>query len=261
MMNLRKIYILIMIIVLFVTIGNPVFAEGWGYQKGSNGNKPDVGRYANMLSGFNAYYVEYTNEKNIYLTFDNGYEQGYTNDILDVLAKHEVPATFFVTGHYVKEEPSLIKRIVSEGHIIGNHSDSHPDFTTLSTGEIKKEIQAVEKAVAHLTTQEEMYYVRPPRGTFNERTIRLLDELGYIQMFWSLAFKDWEIDAQKGWKFAYNQMMEQIHPGAIVLLHAVSADNAEALEHIIIDLKKAGYTFRSLDEFMIRQTIEKDILF
>lgn len=237
-----------------------VHAYGWGYQKGKPGEKPQVGKYADLIANHQAFYVDESDGKNIYLTFDNGYEQGYTEAILDVLKKHEVPATFFVTGHYVREEPELIKRIVQDGHIVGNHSDSHPDFTKLTKEAIELELKEVERAVAQLTEQKDMYYVRPPRGTFNEQTMETLDNLGYIQVFWSLAFKDWETGAQKGWKYAYDQMMGQIHPGAIVLLHAVSADNATALERIIVDLKKAGYTFKSLDELMIRQMIPAEIL-
>jgi len=238
-----------------------VQAEGWGYRKGANEEKPNIGSYEEILKGLHAYYVHDSNEKNIYLTFDNGYEQGYTAAILDVLQEENVPATFFVTGHYVESEPDLIKRIVKEGHIIGNHSYSHPDFTSLDESEIKKELNQVEKAVANLTTQDKTYYVRPPRGTFNRETTQTLHDLGYIQVFWSLAFKDWEVNEQKGWRYAYDQMMEQVHPGAIVLLHAVSADNAKALKQTIVDLRAKGYTFKSLDDFMIDILLDGEILF
>lgn len=238
-----------------------VQAEGWGYRKGVHEEKPKIGSYEEILEGFHAYYVHDSNEKNIYLTFDNGYEQGYTEEILDVLQEENVPAAFFVTGHYVESEPALVKRIVKEGHIIGNHSDRHPDFTTLSKREIRKELDQVEKAVASLTNQKQTHYVRPPRGTFNKKTMQILDDLGYIQMFWSLAFTDWEVNEQRGWRYAYEQMMKQVHPGAIVLLHAVSSDNAKALQKTIIDLRKKGYTFKSLDEFMIDTLLDENFLF
>ncbi len=228
---------------------------GWGFVPSEKEKRPDVGKYEEILKGYHAYYAEITDEKNLYLTFDNGYEQGYTPEVLRILKKHQVPATFFVTGHYVKEEPELIQQMVKDGHIVGNHSDTHPDFTQLSKEEIKEELDRVEKEVAQLTDQKEMAYVRPPRGTFTKDTVRWLEELGYVQVFWSVAFKDWEVDRQKGWKYAYDEMMKQVHPGAIVLLHTVSKDNAEALERMIISLKERGYTFKSLDDLMVKELV------
>lgn len=226
---------------------------GWGFKPTTDEKRPDIGKYEQIIENHLAYYAEFTEEKNIYLTFDNGYEQGYTEAVLAVLKKHDVPATFFVTGHYVKSEPELVKQMVEEGHIIGNHSYHHPDFTTMDKQSIKKELNQLEKAVANITSQKEMVYVRPPRGTFNENTLKWIEELGYIHMFWSVAFKDWEVNEQRGWQYAYNQLMKQVHPGAIILLHTVSQDNAEALEKAIIQLRKRGYSFKSLDDLMIKE--------
>src|SRR5690606_33904006 len=238
-----------------------VHGFGWACKPSRDETLPDVGIYGELIKDRLAFYADFTGEKHIYLTFDNGYDQGHTASILDILKKHDVPATFFVTGHYVKSEPELIKRMVDEGHIIGNHSYTHPDFTKLSKAEMAKELKMVEKAVKELTDQKEMVYVRPPRGMFNENTLRWAEELGYIHIFWSVAFKDWEVDRQRGWEYAYNQMMQQVHPGAIVLLHTVSEDNAKALDQIITDLKERGYSFKSLDDLALKHLFDDALFF
>jgi peptidoglycan-N-acetylmuramic acid deacetylase len=243
---------------------NPMETEtaggyGWGYKKNSNHEIPDIGAYKEKLEKYGAYYADESGEKNIYLTFDNGYEEGYTDDILDVLKKEEVPATFFVTGHYVESEPDLVKRMVDEGHIVGNHSYHHPDFSVITKEAIKQELEALEDAVAEVSDQDDLKYLRPPRGMFNEETLQWANELGYIHIFWSLAFIDWETEKQKGWEYAFDQIMAQIHPGAIVLLHTVSSDNAEALEHLITELKKEEYTFKSLDDLVLKDQLPEGI--
>lgn len=125
-------------------------------------------------------------DKVVYLTFDNGYEQGYTPKILDALKKENVPASFFVTGHYVESKPDLVKRMVKEGHIVGNHSYHHPDLSIVSKKTMKKELETLEDAVAEITDQDQMKYLRPPRGIFSEQTLKWANELGYIHIFWSL---------------------------------------------------------------------------
>lgn len=230
---------------------------GWGYKKNTNHQVPDIGKYKSILEEYGAYYVDESGDKNVYLTFDNGYEQGYTEDILAVLKEAEVPATFFVTGHYVNSEPELVKKMVDEGHIIGNHSFHHPDFSTLSEAAVKEELETLEQAVAEISDQKELKYLRPPRGIFNEQTLQWSNDLGYIHIFWSLAFADWQTNKQKGWKYAYNQVLEQIHPGAIILLHTVSSDNATALAHIIAELKQQGYQFKSLDELVMKDILHE----
>src|SRR5699024_4639225 len=169
---------------------------GWGYKKNTENKIPDIGMYKEMLEEYDAYYADDSGEKNIYLTFDNGYEQGYTEEVLNVLKQEDVPATFFVTGHYVEDEPDLVKRMVDDGHIVGNHSYHHPDFTIMRKAEIKKELEDLEEAVAEVSDQKELTYLRPPRGIFSENTLKWTQELGYTHIFWSLAFQDWNTDAQ-----------------------------------------------------------------
>ena len=190
-------------------------------------------------------------KKEIYLTFDNGYENGFTEKVLDVLNKEQVPAAFFVTGHYLESAPDLVKRMAKEGHIVGNHSWTHPDLTRVSDERILEELEKVRKKTEELTGNKTMKYLRPPRGIFSERTMAIAKKQGYTHVFWSLAYVDWKTDQQKGAQYAYDNIMKQIHPGAVILLHTVSKDNADALERVIQDLKKQGYTFKSLDDLKI----------
>ncbi|WP_404451439.1 delta-lactam-biosynthetic de-N-acetylase [Virgibacillus necropolis] len=261
---MKKITIFILLLtmpflVVFYSIPENIAASGygWGYKKSTNHEIPEIGKYKRILDKFGAYYVDDSGEKVVYLTFDNGYEQGYTGKILDTLKKENVPATFFVTGHYVESKPDLVKRMVDEGHIVGNHSYHHPDFSIVSKKTMKKELETLEDAVAEITDQKQMKYLRPPRGIFNEQTLKWASELGYIHIFWSLAFSDWNTDKQKGENHAYEQVMNQLHPGAVILLHTVSSDNAEALPRIINDLKKKGYTFKSLDDLVLKDILPK----
>jgi peptidoglycan-N-acetylmuramic acid deacetylase len=234
----------------------------WGFKRSTQENQPDAGARLNqLLAKHDAYYLGDTSKKDIYLTFDNGYENGFTPGILDTLKKKGVPAAFFVTGHYLKDQPELIKRMVDEGHIVGNHSWGHPDMTTISDQAVKEELAKVSQTYEALTGQKGMSYLRPPRGIFSERTLALSREMGYYNIFWSLAFIDWKVDEQKGWKYAYDNIMKQIHPGAILLLHSVSSDNAEALGKAIDDLQERGYHFRSLDRLLLdKQDVNSELI-
>ncbi|MFD1020753.1 delta-lactam-biosynthetic de-N-acetylase [Thalassobacillus hwangdonensis] len=239
----------------------PVKADafGWGYKKSNGDQPPDVGMYGPLIQKYDGFYVDPSGDKEVYLTFDNGYEEGYTASVLDVLKEKKVPATFFITGHYIKSAEDLVKRMVDEGHIVGNHSWHHPDFTEVSRQKMKEELDRVEQAVADLTDQEEMLYMRPPRGTFNANTLEWTREMGYIHAFWSIAFVDWNTNQQKGWQYAYRSVMDQVHPGAVILLHTVSKDNAEALERMIDGMRKEGYEFKSLDHLMMKRMLPKGI--
>ncbi|WP_281659579.1 delta-lactam-biosynthetic de-N-acetylase [Halobacillus sp. Cin3] len=231
------------------------YAEGWGYNKSKNGTTPDPGRYGPMIEQHHGFFMDPSKDRVVYLTFDNGYEQGYTGQVLDVLKEKEVPAAFFVTGHYIESAPDLLKRMADEGHIIGNHSWSHPDFTQSSKADMEKELKRVEEAVKEQTDQEIMTFLRPPRGTFNAQTLKWAEEFGYTHAFWSVAFVDWHTDRQKGWEYAYRSVMDQIHPGAVILLHTVSSDNAEALSQMIDELRKRGYRFGDLNEILMKQLV------
>ncbi|MCR8634255.1 MULTISPECIES: delta-lactam-biosynthetic de-N-acetylase [Paenibacillus] len=243
-----------LVLIVLLTSGT-VFAQGsqpyhFGFKKSKDGKLPSIAEEGFMatVQKHEAIFLGDTEQKELYLTFDNGYENGYTAQILDVLKEKKVPAAFFVTGHYVKDQPDLIKRMVSEGHLVGNHSWSHPDMSQISVNRMKEELEKVRQAVSQLTGQESMPYLRPPRGIFSDQVLRASRELGYTNVFWSIAYRDWDTKQQKGWSYAYESVMAQLHPGAVILLHSVSSDNAKALAKIIDDTRQQGYEFKSLDQ-------------
>lgn len=257
----KWISLIAVILLLFQT--NAVLAYStkvyhWSYKPASN-QKPVTTEphFQQLLDQYGGFFIGDTTKKELYLTFDNGYENGFTEKVLDVLKEKKVPATFFVTGHYLKTEPELVKRMVKEGHIVGNHSWNHPSLAQISDERLKEELAKVKQEFTNITGIKEMNYLRPPRGTFSERSLALSEKEGYVNVFWSLAYKDWEIDKQKGADYAYNQIMKRIHPGAIMLLHSVSRDNAEALGRVIDDCRKQGYTFKSLDDLLMTKMLNE----
>lgn len=251
-MNIFRILTLAML--LLMGQGTMTFAADqpfhFGFVKSSNGKLPSIDQegFKNLLKEHGAIFTGNTAAKELYLTFDNGYEQGYTSKILDVLKEKQVPAIFFVTGHYIKTEPELLKRMVQEGHLIGNHSWSHPDMSQITAAQIRNELDKVKTEVLAVTGQQQMRYLRPPRGIFNRQALAVSKELGYTNVFWSIAYRDWEPNRQQGWEYAYRNVMTQLHPGAVILLHAVSSDNTGALGKIIDDARSQGYEFKSLDD-------------
>jgi peptidoglycan-N-acetylmuramic acid deacetylase len=249
--RLTRLVTFLLVGVIFLLSGPKTEAKDW-YFKPSKNNQPATTEkeYVALLEKYHGVWIGDTHKKTIYLTFDNGYEQGYTGKILDVLKQKHVPAAFFITGHYIQSEPGLVKRMVKEGHIVGNHSWSHPDLSQISDVKYKEELDKLKQAYTKLTGRNDMVYLRPPRGTFSERSLELADKLGYTSVFWSFAYMDWEVNKQKGADYAYKSIMRRVHPGAILLLHTVSKDNAEALGRVIDDLRKQGYQFASLDDLM-----------
>lgn len=249
----------ILTIVLAMLLGQATMAAAdgsyhFGFKKSTNGQPPSIDQegFKGLLKQRGAIFTGDPALKELYLTFDNGYEQGYTGKILDVLKEKQVPAIFFVTGHYIRTEPELLKRMAQEGHLIGNHSWSHPDMSQISSERIQKELNQVKDEISALTGQQEMRYLRAPRGIFNSQSLAVSQGLGYTNVFWSVAYRDWEPKRQKGWEYAYKNVMAQLHPGAVILLHSVSKDNTEALAKIIDDARSQGYQFKSLDEMKTR---------
>ena len=218
----------------------------WGFRKMKN-SAPEVPQStADLLKRYDSYYIGDSGKKELFLTFDEGYENGYTPKILDVLKKTDTPAAFFVTGQYIKEQPELVKRMAQEGHIVGNHSVHHPSFPEVSDQKLKEEITGLNDMYNKLTGQN-MTYLRPPKGEFSERTLAISKELGYKNIFWSSAYVDWDTNKQLGVQNAVSKVTSQYHNGNIILLHAVSKDNADGLETMINEAKAMGYTFKSLD--------------
>ncbi|MCB0834424.1 MAG: polysaccharide deacetylase family protein [Bacteroidetes bacterium] len=200
------------------------------------------------LENFDGFYAENTTEKRIYLTFDCGYENGNTSVILDVLKAHHVHACFFITGGYLKYNRDLVKRMIDEGHVIGNHSQYHRSMPLLKVAEIKEEILGLDRDLYDLFEIKTSYF-RPPSGEYSARSLAVTHALGFKTIFWSYAYDDWDASIVRGKTFAYNKIIRNVRPGDIVLLHAVSKDNADAMPDIIESLRAQGYEFVSLDTF------------
>ena len=230
---------------------------GWGIPRSKDEMQPYPGeRYDTLIRQNDAFYIGSPDKKIIYLTFDTGYEVGNTTLILDVLKKHNVPTTFFVTGSFITKEPLLLQRMVNEGHLIGNHTWSHPDLTQISQEEFNQELSKVEAAYHALTNQTLVKVMRPPEGRLSQQMLDYAKQRGYYNIMWSLAYVDWNIHGQKGWQYAYEEILDRIHPGAIILMHSVSSDNAKALDHLIPALREKGYEFKSLQYLMTEDAIE-----
>lgn len=220
---------------------------GFGFKKANKGIVPSIGIYEKYLEGNDALYVGNTDTKTIYLTFDEGYENGYTPQILDTLKEKNVPAAFFCTGDFIKKNDDLIKRMLSEGHIVGNHTWNHKTMPEVNDdGEFKEELTKLDDYMLENYKVKTKYF-RYPNGEFSEKTLKMVKDMGYKTVFWSLAYKDWEKDVVKGTDYAVKEVVNHIHNGAIILLHAVSKDNADALPLIIDRLNEEGYVFGNLD--------------
>ena len=237
--------------VIFSTIPSHAESIGWGLSYPNPGQVPRGNATSEFLKEYDSYFVGESTDKIIYLTFDAGYENGYTGKILDVLKKANVPAAFFLVGTYILQNPEFVQRMVAEGHIVANHTMSHPDTSTISDmPSFKKELSQTEDIYQDLTGQEMPKYYRPPRGIYNTENLKMAKELGYKTIFWSLAYVDWNVNSQPSHKEAFSKLLPRVHPGAIVLLHSTSRTNAEILEELIVKYRDMGYEFRSLDSLI-----------
>lgn len=234
----------------FAPVSSPIVnTSDWGLSFQENGQAPIGNASAEELKAYHAYYRNPTDEKILYLTFDAGYENGNTAPILDALKKHNAPATFFVVGTYVENNPELIKRMKIEGHTVGNHTYSHPDMSVISSKEaFEKELSSVEDAYKEITGEDMTKFYRPPQGKYSEENLQMAKEMGYSTFFWSLAYVDWYQDNQPSKEEAFEKLLPRIHPGAIVLLHSTSSTNAEILDELLSKWEEMGYSFHALTE-------------
>ena len=222
---------------------------GWGIKREKDHKRPDVGKEnAELMEKYDGIYIGNEEKKYIYLTFDEGYEAGYTEQILDVLKENDVKATFFITAHYLNTAEDLVKRMIDEGHIVGNHTVNHKSLPDISNEEIKDEVMKLHQAIYEKTGYE-MKYIRPPKGEFSEKSIISTNNLGYKTVMWSFAYCDWDEKKQPSQEEAIKIITKNFHSGEIMLLHGNSKDNANALDSIIKEAKAEGYEFKSLDEF------------
>lgn len=226
-----------------------VSTDNWGLSFPTEGQSPVGNATVEELAQYNAYYLGDTSQKVIYLTFDCGYENGYTASILDTLKKHNAPAAFFVVGNMIESAPDLIRRMVAEGHIVGNHTYHHPDMSSISDqAAFQKELESLEALFQETTGQTMSKYYRPPQGKYNVENLRQAKALGYKTILWSLAYVDWYVDNQPTPEQAYSKLLPRIHDGAIVLLHSTSRTNAEILDELLTKWEEMGFSFASLDQ-------------
>lgn len=225
-------------------------SEGnWGLSFQEEGVRPVGNATPSELAKYQAAYADETDEKVIYLTFDAGYENGNLPAILDALKNHQAVGTFFVVGNFLETSPELTKRMVAEGHIVGNHTYHHPDMSKISTKEaFEKELNDVNTLFQSITGSEMAHYYRPPQGKYSTSNLEMAKELGYKTFFWSLAYVDWIQDEQPTKEQAFSKLLSRIHPGAVVLLHSTSSTNAAILDELLTKWEEMGYHFAPLSE-------------
>ncbi len=259
-MRKRDLLILFLAIVAAAVVSVSIFLRSsletgsWGLSFQQEGAPPMGNAGRDQLRSYDAAYIGDTSRKVLYLTFDAGYENGCTEKILDVLKKQQVPAAFFLVGNYVEKNADLVRRMVQEGHIVGNHTMHHYDMSKLSTREaFAKELQDLEKLYRETTGQELSRFYRPPQGIYSEENLKMARELGYKTVFWSLAYVDWNNEAQPSREEAFRKLLPRTHPGAVVLLHSTSKTNAEVLEELIEKWRAEGYEFGTLEDLFAAQ--------
>ena len=239
----------------FFVLRSSVLETGnWGLSFRQEGQPPVGNAGQEQLRRYDAAYIGDTTDKVLYLTFDAGYENGCTEKILDVLQKQDVKAAFFLVGNYIEKNADLVRRMAKEGHTVANHTMHHPDMSKLSDkAAFSKELTDLEVLYKETTGQEMPKYYRPPQGIYSEENLKMAKELGYKTVFWSLAYVDWNNDAQPTAETAFSRLLPRTHNGAVVLLHSTSATNAEILDELLTKWKDMGYRFATLEELFAKR--------
>jgi len=224
--------------------------HAWGFVRKKDEVRPEFSKaYIDVLEDYEGIYAGNSEQKVIYLTFDEGYENGYTASILDTLKEKNCPATFFVTKPYVKQNQELVKRMIDEGHIVGNHTVNHPSMPEVTDdSKLKSEITGLHDYVKDLFDFD-MEFLRPPKGEYSERTVAISKDLGYRTVLWSSAYDDWDVKKQGRLEYARGMILNYVHNGCVMLLHAVSKDNTELLGEVIDEIRNRGYEIKPLSEF------------
>lgn len=231
------------------TLSNELLA--WGFRRGQNHEQSTLDTASEkVIRDYNGIAMGNKESNRIYLTFDCGYENGYTEKILDTLKENDVKAIFFITGHYLNTAQDLVKRMIEEGHIVGNHTVNHKCLPNISDEEIKKEVMTLHNAVYEKFGYE-MKYFRPPKGEFSERVIDVVNNLGYTTVMWSAAYDDWDNEKQNREEYGKSKIIDNVHNGCVLLLHSTSKDNSVILDDVIKKIKEMGYEFKNIDEFEI----------
>ena len=236
----------VLILVQFTHTAIP--AGAWGLSFQTEGQAPQGPAGPELLKQYDAVYIGDDDEKVLYLTFDAGYENGCTARILDTLKSHNVSAAFFLVGDYMERNPDLVRRMVDEGHIVGNHTMNHPDMSGMAGDDFQREITGLESLFREMTGKELPKYYRPPQGLYSEANLKAAQALGYKTVFWSLAYVDWNNDSQPTAECAFSKLLPRTHNGAVVLLHSTSKTNAAILDELLTKWKGMGYRFGTLEE-------------
>lgn len=221
----------------------------WGIKRNDNHIQPDLGsNNKRIIDEAKGIAMGNSESKKVYLTFDEGYEAGYTEKILEVLKQNDVKAGFFITAHYVNTKPELVQRMIDEGHTIGNHTVNHKSMPSLTLEEIKKEVMELHTSIYNKFGYE-MKYIRPPKGEYSEKSVQYCNTLGYTTVMWSFAYDDWDENKQGREEYAKKKILDNVHNGAVILLHGNSKDNTNILDYCIKQIKGMGYEFACLDDF------------
>ena len=247
----------VLILLVFCSVST-VFAEaqGWYSVRNKEHKQPTLDAAQRFIENYGGYYVdkkhtENDSDKVIYLTFDAGYENGNVEKILDVLKAQNVKGAFFILENLILRNTELVKRMAEEGHTVCNHTLKHRDMTKVTDiAEFEAELSSLEKLYFDMTGYEMAKYYRPPEGRYDERSLEFADKLGYKTILWSLAYADWDNANQPSCEKAKKILLDNIHNGAVILLHPTSATNAAIIEDLIITLRLDGYRFGTLDELV-----------
>lgn len=241
---MKKIFVFFLSLAL---LSIPSFAksneEHWYFSSKSQNDRPTLPALSEELGkGIGK------DEKVLYLTFDAGYENGNVQKIVDILKANDVTGAFFLLKHFITENRDLCETICQNGNLICNHTLSHKNISTLSEGEIKEELLGLESLYREITGREMSRYFRPPEGAYTKEALKVVKDMGYQTVFWSLAWADWDNNNQKSPEYALSKLYSRVHPGAVILLHPTSKTNTEILDDFIKTMKSKGYRFGSLEE-------------
>lgn len=256
---MKKIISIVFVVAIIVSSTLSISASGtqsWYCIRNSNHMQPKADSNMKYIENYNGFYVDKKygdncEEKVIYLTFDAGYENGNIERILDTLKEKEVKGAFFILGNLITKNTDLVKRMANEGHIVANHTNKHPDMTKKSSiADFEQELIDLEKIYTDYTGLQMSKYFRPPEGKFNQSVMEYASSLGYYTIFWSFAYADWDNNKQMSAESAKKKIFDNIHNGAVILLHPTSKTNADILGDVIDELRNQGYRFGTLDELV-----------
>lgn len=254
-MRKRDVILLVLAVAAAIVVALSVFASSaletgsWGLSFRQEGMPPIGNAGVDQLKRYDAAYIGDTTKQTLYLTFDAGYENGCTAKILDTLKQHNVKAAFFLVGSYIEKNADLVRRMVDEGHTVGNHTMHHYDMSKIADkAAFSKELGDLEALFKEATGKDLPKFYRPPQGIYSEDNLKMAQELGYKTVFWSLAYVDWNRDAQPSKEQAFGKLLPRTHNGAVVLLHSTSQTNADILDELLTKWEQQGYSFGTVEE-------------